>query len=416
MVEKIKKIFKKSNNQLPLVLVFAVVVLFWAIFDGVMSYITPLLIKQQGFSNSEIGLIIGFSSVAGALFDFFIYKIFKNTNFRRLILGMFIVCFAYPLLLWQAKSIWLFLLAMSVWGIYYDLYGFGVFNFVAKYIKRKNNSSSFGVIQVFKSLGNIIGPLIVGFVIVGSVDWRSFVFSWIALAMGFVLFIYLFFMIRGHGVIGNLFQQQLIHRDIFAQYRVWRKLGGLLRPVLAIAFYYRVIDAFFWTLIPLYVVSTNYQQLGGLLLAAYSIPALIAGWFVGSLTNKYGKKRTAYSSLLAGSLILALFFFIHNEIVLVLSIFLASFFIKLTRPVTFSSFADYINDAPLIEIEIEGLEDFSANLGYIFGPILAGILADLFGIQSAFGVLGLIGSVLAITLLIFGPKYIIITNQSAENI
>jgi len=60
------------------------------------------------------------------------------------------------------------------------------------------------------------------------------------------------------------------------------------------------------------------------------------------------------------------------------------------------------------------LEDFSANLGYIFGPILAGVLADLFGIQSAFGVLGLVGAALAVTLLIFGPKHIIISNQSAE--
>jgi len=384
------------------------------IFDGAISYITPLLIQQQGFSNSEIGFIIGFSSVAGAAFDFFIYKIFKKTNFRRLILAMFVICFAYPLLLWQTKSLWLFLLAMSVWGVYYDLYGFGVFNFVAKYIKSKNNSSSFGIIQIFKSLGNIIGPLVIGYLIVERVDWRSFAVSWIVLFMGFIFFIYLFFIIRGHGVINGLFKQPLIHRDILAQYRVWRKLGGLLRPVLALSFYYRIIDAFFWTLIPLYAISTNYQQFGGLLLAAYTVPVLIAGWFVGSLTRSYGKKRTAYASLLAGSLILALFFFIQNEIVLVLSIFLASFFIKLTRPVVFSSFADYINDAPLAEIEIEGLEDFSANLGYIFGPILAGVLADLFGIQSAFGVLGLVGAALAVTLLIFGPKHIIISNQSAE--
>ena len=192
MVEKIKKIFTKNNDQLPLVLVFAVVVLFWAFFDGAISYITPLLIQQQGFSNSEIGFIIGFSSVAGAAFDFFIYKIFKKTNFRRLILAMFVICFAYPLLLWQTKSLWLFLLAMSVWGVYYDLYGFGVFNFVAKYIKSKNNSSSFGIIQIFKSLGNIIGPLVIGYLIVERVDWRSFAVSWIVLFMGFIFFIICF--------------------------------------------------------------------------------------------------------------------------------------------------------------------------------------------------------------------------------
>lgn len=165
MTEKIKTILLKNNKQLMLVLVFAVVIMFWAIFDSVMQYITPLLIQEQGFSNTAIGLIIGFSSVAGAAFDFFIYKIFKNTDFRRIILVMFAICFFYPLLLWQTKSVWMFLFAMAVWGIYYDLYGFGAFNFVAKYIKRKDSASSFGLIQIFKSAGNIIAPLIIGLLV-----------------------------------------------------------------------------------------------------------------------------------------------------------------------------------------------------------------------------------------------------------
>lgn len=414
MVEKIKRIIISNNDQLPLVMMFALVILFWAIFDGIVSYITPLLIQQQGFSNSAIGLIIGFSSVAGAAFDFFIYKVFKNTNFRRIILVMFAICFIYPLLLWQAKSVWLFLFAMAIWGIYYDLYGFGTFDFVAKYIKRKNNSSSFGIIQVFKSLGNIIGPLVVGYIIVKNVDWRPFVFSWVALLIGFVFFIYLLIIMRKQRAIDNLPAQQTSPRNMFTQFRLWNKLGGLLRPVLIMAFYYHIIDAFFWTLIPLYAESTNYQQFGGLFLAAYSLPALVAGWFVGSATKKFGKKRTAYASLLTGSLILSSFFFIQNPIVLIVSVFLASCFIKLTHPAINSSFADYINDAPQVEVEIEGLEDFSSNVGYIVGPILAGVLADLFGIQAAFGVLGLVGALLALVLLVFGPKHIIINNQTSK--
>jgi len=129
MTEKIKNLFLKNNNQLPLVLIFALVVMFWAIFDSSMQYITPILMKEQNFSNTLIGVIIGFSSVAGALFDFFIYKVFKDTNFRRVILVMLAICFAYPLLLWQAKTIWLFLFVVAIWGIYYDLYRFGMLNF-----------------------------------------------------------------------------------------------------------------------------------------------------------------------------------------------------------------------------------------------------------------------------------------------
>jgi len=149
-------------------------------------------------------------------------------------------------------------------------------------------------------------------------------------------------------------------------------------------------------------------------LAAYSLPALIGGWFVGSLTNRYGKKRTAYVSLLIGSLILSTFSFADNPVMLIVVVFTASFFIKITHPVMNSSIADYINDAPQVEVEIEGLEDFSTNVGYIIGPIAAGILADLFGMQAAFGILGLIGAILAVLLLIFGPKHIIIDTKQSE--
>lgn len=414
MTEKIKQIFTKNNDQLPLAVLFASVILFWAIFDSTMQYITPLLIEEQGFSNTMIGLIIGFSSVAGAIFDFFIYKIFKNANFRRMILAMFVLCFGYPLLLMDAKSVWLFLFAMAVWGIYYDLYGFGAFNFVAKHIKRKNSASSFGAIQVFKSLGNIIAPLVIGFIVIENVDWRSFAFGWVALAIGFVLFIYLTVVVRKKDPIEDLDVNNQRRRNLFVELRLWRKLGVLLRPILIMTFYYHIIDAFFWTLIPLYVESINSQQFGGLFLAAYSLPALLAGWFVGSVTKKYGKKRTAYVSLLIGSLILSGFAFVNSPILLVAIVFSAAFFIKMTHPVMNSSITDYVNDAPQVEVEIEGLEDFSTNVGYIIGPIAAGIMADIFGMQAAFSLLGLVGVVIAIGLLMFAPKHIIIKTKPSD--
>ena len=83
----------------------------------------------------------------------------------------------------------------------------------------------------------------------------------------------------------------------------------------------------------------------------------------------------------------------------------------MTHPVMNSSFADYINDAPEVEMEIEGLEDFSTNIGYIIGPIMAGFAADLFGMQQAFGIIGIIGAYLAIWLLIFAPKHIILDKK-----
>lgn len=191
-----------SLNKSPIV-IFSLVVLFWTLFDSVMTYIVPLLIEEQGYSTSMIGLIIGTSSVTGAFFDFIICKVFKNTSFKRIFLVMFALCFVYPILLWQAKTIWLFLFAMAIWGIYFDLYGFGVFNLVGRYTKKINHSGSFGTVQMFRSLGVMLAPIIVGMVVIDSVDWRAFGIGWLFLSIGFIFFIILLIFMRRQRPIGN---------------------------------------------------------------------------------------------------------------------------------------------------------------------------------------------------------------------
>lgn len=136
------KRFEFSQRLLYLV---SFMLFFWALFDGILGYLVPVVITSSGLSKTEMGLIFGFSSVAGAVFDFLLSKYLKNTHFRRIYLIMFACCFVYPLLLWQAKGIWLYLLAMSVWGLYYDLENFGNYDFVGRKAEEEEHASHFGV-------------------------------------------------------------------------------------------------------------------------------------------------------------------------------------------------------------------------------------------------------------------------------
>jgi len=58
------------------------------------------------------------------------------------------------------------------------------------------------------------------------------------------------------------------------------------------------------------------------------------------------------------------------------------------------------------EKEIEGLEDFYTNLGFVIGPILAGVIADKMGNQTAFSVLGVFGAMMALLLFKITPRQI----------
>ncbi|MCX6713204.1 MAG: hypothetical protein NTY66_03300, partial [Candidatus Vogelbacteria bacterium] len=67
-----------------------------------------------------------------------------------------------------------------------------------------------------------------------------------------------------------------------------------------------------------------------------------------------------------------------------------------------------------IEGEIAGLGDFAFNLGYIFGPISAGFLADWLGMNISFTLVGVLGVIISLVLLTWSPKHINIEVSPAE--
>ena len=311
----------------------------------------------------------------------------------------------YPLMLWQAKTVWMFLIAMGVWGVYWDFYGFGSFDFISRYTTSSENSKSFGILYVFRSLGNIIAPIIAGILIAAAIGWEVFAFSWLFLIISIVFFGFLLIVIKKIKPIVN--QVEISRkRNMFIELYLWEKIGKKLLPVLFLTFFLFFVEAFFWTLSPILGENLHIQEFGGFLLAAYTLPALLCGWFMGSITKRFGKKRSALVALLLGSFVLSFFSLLYSPVLMILLTFIAAMFINISLPAINGAYSDYIAEANNVEGEIEGLEDFSFNLGYILGPFCAGFFADLFGITRAFSVLGIIGIIVAITLLIITPKSI----------
>jgi MFS family permease len=319
---------------------------------------------------------------------------------------MLAICFFYPLILWEAKSVWMFLLAMALWGIYYDLYNYGIFDFVGRYTDKEEHSSSFGVTQVFRSLGSIIGPLVAGLTIVISVvAFGSIAFSWVFLAMAILSFAMLLIYTRNKKPLceGDVCLIIDSSKKIF----IMAKISKIIFPALVMTMMIYVYEAFFWTIGPIYAENLGLGQLSGLFVMAYYVPAVLLGWYVGNLTSRLGKKKTSYITFLSGSLVMASFIFIGNEAVPAVAVtFIAACFLGLSLPAINGAYADYISENSALESEIEAAEDFFTNLGYILGPMVAGIMADAFDYHNAFGLLGMFGILVSILLLKFSPKHI----------
>ncbi|MGW8184961.1 MAG: MFS transporter [Candidatus Moraniibacteriota bacterium] len=414
MIIKIKNKFQSIKYLSPIFL-FSLAVFFWTLFDSILMYVVPLLMEERGLSISVIGLVIGTSSMSGALFDFFICKFIRNTDFRRIFLLMFFVCALYPFLLLGAETLGLFLIAMAVWGIYFDLYGFGVFNFIGRYAEKEKHASNFGIVQMFRSLGGVLAPIIAGFLVSRSIDFKPFLLSWIFLGFGFIFFIILLSVMKKNKIKNQVkCNKNSRRKNLSIEINLWKKLSKAMGSVLAITFFLAFVESFFWTLAPLYVAEMRVGMFGGLFLTAYIFPALFMGWFVGSLAKRFGKKRTALFGILFGCIVLSFFSFSSNIIISTVVVFLAACFLSTALPAINAAYADYISEAPQVDEEIEGVEDFSFNFGYIFGPISAGILADFMGIPITFTILGLMGVLLVTVVSLIMPKEINIRVNKKE--
>ena len=407
-MDRIRKL-RDHTYRYPSIYALSMMILFWTIFDSTMQYVTPLVIEQNGFSNTMIGIIIGSSSIAGAIFDFIVCRIFKRMNFRLIFLVMFAICLVYPFLIREANTLLFYLLLMVIWGIYFDLYSFGTFDFVGRFVKRKEHSSSFGVIQVFRSMGSLIGPLIIGIFVIDIVDWKAFAFGWGFLLIAIIFFAVLLILSPKRSEIVSPAEGR--RNNIFVEFSLWKRLGSTILPILILTFFIFMIEGFFWTLAPLYAKTTGFRGFGGFLLVAYSLPMLFLGWFVGSITKKFGETRTAFLCFFVGSVILSSFYFLSSPYITILMVFIASCFIGIALPSINGVYANYISEASAVEKEITALEDFSFNLGYIFGPLMAGILSDVFSIPLAFSILGVAGSVTALILLKITPKKIAVKGK-----
>ncbi|KXK09792.1 MAG: Major Facilitator Superfamily protein [Microgenomates bacterium OLB23] len=380
--------------------------LFWAIFDGILAYLSPLIITEHGLTKTSMGLLIGSSSVFGALFDMAAAKMLPNTRYRRIFIVMFLLCLAYPFVLYNARVVGVYIAAMAMWGIYYDLKNFGLYNFVGTHIKAKDHVASFGIVQALQGAGYVIAPVIAGIAVAETITWVPFSYALFFLFLAFICFVVLSAQMPAPT------QKDLsTKKQAAVSFRTLFSINKIIFPGLLLTFMLYVIDAFFWTIGPLLteIFSGKHSEL---ILAAYTFPALVVGWVVGKITTHVGKKKTAFMSLLLGSLLLMSFVFVAYDFLLTLGVvFFAGIFFSLSMPAVNGVYADVIKENSNHEKEVEVLTDFYTNLGYVFGPAAAGFIADTMGIAAALSVVGFIGFCTAIILILITPLHITIPRE-----
>lgn len=401
--------YKTRNSGLFIV---SAMIFFFVIFDGIMAYISPIVMVNAGISEAWMGVIISTSSFAGIIFDFLICRMLRDTNYRRIFLAMFILAAFFPLILFQANTITFYIVAMAIWGFYYDFLSVGTLDFIGRTTTEDERASSFGVLRVFDGLGYLLAPILASSLIALNTIQALSPTLWLVLGISFTFFLLLLVVKKRENKTIN---QEVIIPKISAltEFHLWEKIGKILLPVLSVTLMLNIIDATFWTIGPLFseYLTANEGAPRGLFMTMYLIPTLFIGWIVGRVTSRFGKKHTSQYSLLIASIFLTSIIFSNSSGFTLFISLCASIFLSLSWPSINGAYADYVSETPEYEKEIATLQDAANNLGYIIAPFFAGFAAEYIGYQATFASLGFIGIISAIILIKITPKSITVSVQ-----
>ena len=405
----VKRIYSAGFRN-PIFLYFCMMFLFFMLFDGIVTYVVPLLVLEQGYSKTLVGIIFSTAALSGAFYSFVLYKIFKNAYYRLLFTFMFLVSLIYCFVIWSAHAFILFVIGMIMWGFFYSLLNFGTLDYFSRFIPENEMSTRFGILEAFRALGCLLAPLVAGYLVIEKVvGWEPFVTALVFLSISAFFFCLL---LREAGKVQQLIPsvESYPKRSLSEEIRSWRHVGGFMFPLLFLVAVSTLYDAFFITLGPIVAERVIFEPIDGLFMTAYFAPLLIVGALIGPITKVFGEKKTAVIGLFIGSVILATIYYIENPIIIILVVFTSACFTCMMTPISSSISAHYIQNSPDTKKEILELKDFFFNIGYIIGPIAAGIIADTVGAMEAFSALGGIGILCALILFFMMPeKYEIIS-------
>lgn len=386
--------------------------------DGIMSYVSPVLIETRMHNTFLMGIILSSSSVVGLCADMGISKFFVQKEYRfflRWLIGL-AVFFPLSFLLFPPEPM-VFLLAMAIWGIYYEFIAFSQYNFINRAVTRQQHAGAWGFLDAFKAAGLLVAPLIASTLLDKNEDFPLIAVI-VALLIAAVFYVVFFgdrTKERSVPVVSARTQQK---RSLISEFKIWAVFMRKIWPVYLFFFTFMVMETSFWVLGPLLMEEIkDIHVFGAFVLSAYILPSFLMPLYVQKLGAVFGKKRTAFVTAIVGASLLAFsaFFFSHSWFFPFL-VGLSSLFLSLDYPEIEAVFEDYIDRAQDYGNDLIGLHGTASSLGYIVGPSIAGGLALVLGTGKSMAVFAAVLAVVSLVLLLITPRKIKLPQQELSQV
>lgn len=398
---------------------FVVILFLILLADSIISYVFPIVLGNHISSNFEIGLILSLSSVIGIAFDFLIPIVFPRYGWKfQLIVGIILsVTFPLATALGDTYSIiWLFILAVILWGIYYEFIMFAQQSFIVEEERIKKYPHDWSIIELLTDVVEILGPIIGAFLLIRGIKaYASITMLIEILALVFAILL----VILKRNIKATKPESKLKNTvNVLKTLRSWTVISKKVYMVLAMAAIVEIISAAFVSFAGLYGEQLiNNPDWNWVLVALTTAPYMIGSFVMMRLNLSHGKKRLSQIAIVVSGIILAsLFFFTGKLIPIAIVIFVSNLVVSICWPLDDAIFSDLQKRLGKHDIDLIGLSQASYSIAYIIAPSLMGLLSDNFGYNKAFALIGVISAIAGVIFLIITPKKIRLPQEDLKKL
>jgi len=350
-----------------------------------------------------MGAIISFQSLVGFASDLIFPKILKNVHTRRLFFWAILLSALTSVALASSALkpiIAIFIVTMTLWGIYYELVNFANFQFMSSAVPGNMRAAAWGFTGIFVNLAYFLGPFIA----------TKLLSSGILITQGtIIIFLVAALIILSIGKKKNeiLETVDFASANPFLELKHWVTLSKAVWPALAIGLLLGFIDATFYTVGAVWTEKLSLVNPWGVwFLPLYLLPSICLGIPLSNWRIENGKKKLAEKFLgIAGVffILIGLSASVHWQLAMVA---LAASAVAVCYPLLEGVYTDILTRMGKEKNDMIGLNGSALNFSYIIWPVFAGLISAKVGERMTFSWLGVIILVSSLILLVITPRKI----------
>lgn len=358
----------------------------WFTAETALEFALPTYLHGAGLNYADIGALVSLVSVGALLVDLPAGALADKVNRGRLMAAGLILAALISWLLFSSREVLILVPVLLAWGASYELWKVPRDASLAALTTKKRRAEFYGIDTELTYLAAATGPIIGGALLAWAGYSSLLWFYTVALLGAAALALQ-----AGHNKGAKELKPKLLLAPLKEAMQATPKILLLLLLALGLAAFWEMV----WTLQPLFYAASGLSPFhGGLLMAAFSLPAVFLAVPLGRLADERGKRKVLQAGLLVMGVGMLAFATAANFEAMVVGALAVSAGGAGCLPALEGLVMDWAKGKK--KGVVAGWMDFFIDAGFVAGPLAGGLAAQAWGLNSTFGATGVVFIIVAL--------------------